>query len=104
MNIDEQLLREVQMQTAILRAAYREVLSDMEEHLRSDTTFSAIIKVMEECTEGVAAGTLIEHAATAANSSKRTIQRRLSKLEEMGVVRRTGRGSNIKYELTGLVG
>lgn len=35
--------------------------------------------------------------------SESTITRHLVRLEELGIVRRTGGGSHVEYELTGLV-
>lgn len=103
MTIEEQVLREMQMQTAILRAAHSAVLTKLAEDLRSDEVNAAIIAALSDAPEAVSAGTLIDQVVREKSKSKRTIQRRFNSLEEIGVVRRIGTGSSIKYELTGLV-
>ena len=104
MTIEEELLREAQMQTAILRAAHREALSELSASLRSNDTSAAIMEALRQKAGPLAARELTDGVTNSAKVSLRTVQARVSHLEEMGVLRRLGAGPNTSYELTGLLG
>lgn len=104
MTIEEQLLREVQMQTAILRAAHRGALTDLARELREDDASGAIMEALSESSEPLSARAISDTVAGTTEVSHRTVQARLAHLEELGVVRRIGAGPSTRYELTGLIG
>lgn len=103
MTTGEELLREVQMQTAILRAAHRDALAGLSTSLREDKTSDAIMEVLRGSSAPLSVTAILERAPDDATLARRTVQTRLGQLEEMGVVRRLGAGASTTYELTGLL-
>ncbi len=104
MGIEEQLLREVRMQTAILRAAHRGALTDLATELHEDEASGAVMEALSESAEPLSARAISNVVAGTTKVSHRTVQARLAYLEELGVARRLGSGPSTRYELTGLIG
>lgn len=101
--MDDELLRELRAQTAILRIAFRHEIESVAAELRSDPLASAIIDALSE-SGSMRSGVLwADVRAAQANAVRRTFNRRLAALAEAGVVNRTGAGPSSTYELTGLI-
>lgn len=99
---NEALLKELRLQTAILKAGFKEGLSELASSVRDDEISGAALEILE-------AGPLSAGAIRAAIAKKvngaadRTISRRLASMVELGVLHRSGQGSQITYELTGII-
>ena len=104
MAIEEEFLHEMRMQTAILRAAHAEALDELAQRLLADKTSGAIIGALRDSSAPLSAREILDSAEGASNIAHRTVQTKLAELSDTGVVRRLGRSSTTKYELTGLVG
>lgn len=102
MNPANELLSELRLQTAILRAGFRAELDALVLQVRGDELSSAILDVLGSGPQS--AGNLqIKVRALLPKTSERTMRRRLGSLVEVGALRRNGAGSQISYELTGLL-
>ena len=105
--IEEQLLREARLQTAILKAGFRDKIDALANELRTDPVSSGIVDYLGQ-NDNTRSGTLKEAVTKAlpkdADASPRTITRRLADLENKGVIERLGQGANTEYRLTGLIG
>ncbi len=101
--MDDEILRELQVQTSILRIAFKKEIESLSAELRGDELTSAIVEVLGD--EGDTKTGVLWSAVKAAypGAVRRTFGRRLAALAESGVLRRTGAGSSTSYELTGLV-
>ncbi len=101
--MDEEVLRELRVQTSILRIAFRGEIEAVGDSLRKDSLAAAIIEALSE-NGSMRGGALWEQVlASCPGSVRRTFNRRLSSLGEAGVVSRSGAGSGSQYELTGLI-
>ncbi|HEU0074831.1 MAG TPA: hypothetical protein VFS30_12590 [Dehalococcoidia bacterium] len=98
----EDLAKELRLQTAILRAAFRTQLSEFSQELLADEVNRAILGSLEG---GVMPSASLQEAvfAQVPTVSGRTITRRISSLVEVGVLRRSGHGVQTTLELTGLL-
>ena len=104
--MSDDVLQELRLQTAILRAGFKKDLDALAESAASDGVSAAIVAHLRE------AGSMKSTALKAAvpkvvpqgtDVSKRTIGRRLADLENAGIVERSGQAANTEYRLTGLV-
>lgn len=104
--MQDELLREARLQTAILRAGFKDRLDAIAKAISSDAVSAAIISYLRE-NGRTKSGALKEEVAklvpVGTDASARTILRRLADLENEGVVERAGQGANTEYLLTGLV-
>ena len=101
--MNEEIVRELQVQSAILRIAFKEQIESLSDELRGDGLASAIIDVLAD--EGPTASGDLWTGVKALETSavRRTFVRRLTWLAEIGAVRRVGAGRSTSYELTGLL-
>ena len=105
--IEEDLLREMRLQNAILRAAFRDRIDALVREVREDVVSNAIVEVLSaggRTSSGALKDAVGGEVPAGTDASSRTISRRLSDLENKGIVEQTGQGRNTEYELTGLVG
>lgn len=106
MTTDETLtaiLKELQLQTALLRVAHASDVSALHWTIRSDPVDTCIVETLGDAGP-MRAGDLYKAVAQVeGNPSEKTVKRHVVRLEELGIVRRLGAGSHIEYELTGLV-
>ncbi len=104
--IEEELLREIRLQNAILRAAFRDRIEGLDREVRQDAVSAAVVEVLSDKGR-TPAGALKEAVAKKVSQgtdvSSRTINRRLADLENKGVVERIGQGRTTEYELTRLI-
>lgn len=104
--MQDELLREARLQTAILRAGFKERLDALAQAVNSDKVSAAILIHLRESGK-TKSGALKEAVAKLVPSgtdvSGRTVTRRLSDLENEGVVERSGQAQNTEYNLTGLI-
>ena len=104
--MSDELLREMRLQTAILRAGFRDRLDALGKEVAADPVSQAIISHLQEVGQ-TKSGALKEAApklvSNGTDVSGRTILRRLAELENKGVIERIGTGGNIEYRLTGLI-
>lgn len=107
MMIEEELLREMRLQNAILKAAFGDRIEALARKVEEDAVSRAIVEVLRERGR-TAAGELKEAVAErlpqGADASRRTMSRRLADLENKGVVEQIGQGRTVDYQLTGLIG
>lgn len=102
----DEVLEELRLQTAILRAGFKKDLDALAEVATEDAVSAAIVAHLREAgpTKSVAlkeAVTKIVPAGT--DASNRTIQRRLVNLENSGVIARSGQSQNTEFRLSGLI-
>lgn len=104
--IEEDLLREIRLQNAILRAAFRDRIDALAREVRQDAVSAALVEVLGE-NGRMASGALKDAAASkvpqGTDVSARTITRRLADLENKGVIEQRGQGRSTEYELTRLI-
>lgn len=104
--IEEDLLREIRLQNAILRAAFRDRIDALAREVRQDAVSAAVLEVLSE-NGRMASGSLKDAVGKkvpqGTDVSPRTISRRLAELENKGVIEQIGRGRTTEYELTRLV-
>lgn len=107
MMIEEDLLREMRLQNAILKAAFGDRIEALARKVEDDAVSRAIVEVLRERGR-TASGALKEAAAEllpqASDPSSRTMNRRLADLENKGVIEQIGQGRTVDYQLTGLIG
>jgi DNA-binding HxlR family transcriptional regulator len=104
--MEEDLLREARLQTAILKAAFRDRLEALAKQIEMDKVSAAIVSHLKEHPKAKSAllkAAVMKGVPQGTDASDRTISRRLSDLENKGVVERSGQGSNTEYMLTGLI-
>lgn len=105
--LEEDLLRETRLQTAILRVAFKDRIEAVAGEIRKDAVSAAIVDHLAEngrTQSGALRDAAIKTVPQGTDVSPRTISRRLADLENKGVVERIGQGRNTEYELTGLIG
>lgn len=105
--LEEDLLRETRLQTAILKAAFRDRIDALAKEIREDAVSAAIVDHLEEngrTQSGTLKDAVMKTVPEGTDASPRTIARRLSDLENKGVLERLGQGPKTEYELTGLIG
>ena len=103
---EDQMIKELRLQTAILRAAFRNELESLSAEIRADPLSAAILDVLQESgplPSGDLRTKALARTGPGRGNSDRTVVRRLSTLEEKGIVRRLGSGPSVVVELTGLV-
>lgn len=101
---EDGILAELRLQTAILRAAFHEQLTNLSGQLHEDKPTSAVLAVLAEHGTSLPSRELQNRVIILEPSAgRRTITRRLAYLESIGVVIRTGAGPATAYESTGLV-
>lgn len=92
--------RRLEAIASILKLAFREQIAEVGESLRSETGKAAIL----DSTGGwTPAGALVNGVAKKTGRSKRSIQRDLSSLLELGVLEKRGAASSIEYRSTGII-
>lgn len=104
--MEEELLREARLQTAILKAAFRDRLEALAKQIEMDKVSAAIISYLKEHPKARSAplkSAVTKNVPQGTDASDRTIVRRLADLENKGVVERVGQGTNTEYLLTGLI-
>ena len=105
--IEEELLREIRLQNAILRAAFRDRIDGLAREVHQDAVSAAVIEVLREngrIASGALKGAVAEKVPQGTDVSSRTISRRLADLANKGVVEQIGHGRTTGYELTRLIG
>lgn len=104
--IEEELLREMRLQNAILRAAFGDRIDALAREVRQDAVSTAVVGVLSEngrTLSGALKDAVAKKVPEGTDVSPRTTTRRLADLENRGVVKRTGQGPSTGYELTGLI-
>ena len=104
--IEEELLREMRLQNAILRAAFRDRIDLLAREVKEDAVSAAVIEALREngrSASGALKKAVAEKVPQGTDVSSRTISRRLADLETKGVLEHIGQGRTTEYELTGLV-
>ncbi len=104
--IEEELLREIRLQNAILRAAFRDRIDGLAREVREDAVSAAVVEVLSEkgrTPAGALKEAVAEKVPQGTDVSSRTINRRLADLENKGVVEQIGQGRTTEYELTRLI-
>jgi DNA-binding HxlR family transcriptional regulator len=98
----QEVVNEIRLQTAILKAAHRPALEALASEVRADELSQAIVEALEPGTMSATAlrNLVLKKVPGAAD---RTLSRRLGNLVERGVIRRLGNGPQASYELTGLL-
>ena len=102
----DDVLQELRLQTAILRAGFKDQLNALAETSTSDRVAAAIVSHLRD--HGPAKSAALKEAVpkivpSGTDVSNRTIVRRLAELENTGIVERSGQTSNIEYRLSGLI-
>ncbi len=104
--IEEELLREIRLQNAILRAGFRDRIDAVAREVQEDAVSATVVEVLSEngrTASGSLKETVAERVPRGIDVSSRTISRRLAELENKGVVKQIGQGRTTGYELTGLI-
>lgn len=104
--MQEELLREARVQTAILRAGFKDKLDALANEVHSDAVSAAIVSHLRDhgrTKSGPLKDAVVKLVPPGTDASSRTILRRLGDLERDGVVERVGQAANTEYELTGLI-
>lgn len=104
--LEDELLREVRLQSAILRAAFRDRIDALAREVHQDAVSRVVVEVLSESGR-TAAGALkdavVKRVPEGTDVSPRTISRRLADLENKGVVEQIGQGRSTEYVLTRLI-
>ena len=104
--MQDEFLREARLQTAILRAGFKDRLEALSKTVNSDPVSAAIITHLRDggrTKSGALKDAVAKLVPQGTDVSVRTIQRRLADLENNGVVERAGPVGHTEYGLTGLV-
>jgi len=104
--LEEDLLREARLQSAILKAAFRDRIEALAKEIRSDPVSAAIVAHLAEngrTQSGALKEAAMKGVPEGTDASPRTMTRRLADLENKGVVERIGQGRTTDYELTRLI-
>jgi hypothetical protein len=104
--IEEELLREIRLQNAILRAAFRDRIDALAREVRQDPVSAAVLEALREngrMPSGALKDAVMNNVPKGTDVSLRTITRRLADLENKGVVEQIGQSRNTGYELTRLI-
>ena len=104
--IEEELLREMRLQNAILKAAFGDRIEALARKVDDDSVSRTIVDVLRDrgrTPSGVLKDAVAEKLPQGSDASSRTMNRRLADLEKKGVLEQIGQGSTTEYELTGLV-
>jgi Fic family protein len=96
---DETLEAKLDLLISLLRIAHAGPLASEREAVLSDRISRAALATSEESVE---AGVLKKKVMAATKSSPATVSRRLAELVEKGVLKRSGSGSQVTYQSTGL--
>lgn len=104
--IEEDLLKEMRLQSAILRAAFRDRIDALAREVEQDPVAASVVNVLRE-NGRMASGTLKDAVSKrvpkGTDISQRTIARRFADLENKGVIEQIGQSRNTEYELTRLI-
>ena len=104
--LEEEMLREIRLQTAILKAAFRDRIDAFMEEVRADHVATGIIDHLDQnrrTRSGVLKAAVAKAMPQGTDASTRTISRRLAELENKGAIEKLGQGNNTEYQLTGLI-
>ncbi|MEX0787046.1 MAG: hypothetical protein WD939_10455 [Dehalococcoidia bacterium] len=105
--MENEVIEELRLQTAILRAGFKKDLDALAEAAASNEVSAAIIAHLRENGGSTKSSDLKaaipKMVPSGTEASGRTIARRLAGLENIGVLVRTGQAQNTEYRLTGLV-
>jgi DNA-binding HxlR family transcriptional regulator len=104
--MQDELLREARLQTALLRAGFKDRLDALAKTVNADPVSAAIVSYLRD--NGHTKSSALKDAVAklvpqTTDASNRTILRRLADLENDGVVERAGQAINTEYCLTGLI-
>ena len=104
--MQDEFLRELRLQTSILRAAFKDRLDALAQAVYSDPISAAIVAHLKE--HGRTRSGPLKEAVTklvpqGTDTPNRTIGRRLAELENDGVIERSGQTANTEYDLSRLV-
>ena len=105
--IEEDLLREMRLQNAILKAAFGDRIEALARKVEEDAVSRAIVEVLRErdrTSSGALKDAVTERLPQGSDASSRTMTRRLADLENKGVIEQIGQGRSVDYRLTGLIG
>ena len=105
--IEDELLRQTRLQTAILRVAFADRIDALARKVDEDAVSKAMVEVLRErgkTPAGELKGAVAERLPQGTDASSRTMSRRLADLENKGIVEQIGQGSAVAYQLTGLIG
>lgn len=102
-NLDE-ILKQLKLTNAILRAGFQEQLDAMSDTVMADPVFKSIVDALMSSAQEVPSGQLQSQVAQACGVTARTVRERLAVLIRLGVIYRSGQGPTTAYGMTALFG
>ena len=104
--IEEDLLREMRLNNAILRAGLQDQIEALGRNIKQDSVSVAILEYLAEngrTSSGDLKKAVVAKVGKRADVSNRTISRRFAELERKGLLWQHGQTSNTGYESTGVI-
>jgi len=97
---EEEIISRLDRLIAVLELAHRDEIGRAREEIRGDTTYAEILR---SSADEVRAGQLSKAVQQKTKQSPKTVQRRIGDLIELGALKGTGVGGNVKYKAAGLI-